>query len=288
MDNTGTAVVRLLEEAVSGVEAELLGHKLGMLKRTPLVRVVETNHRTLPLTKIEVAVQDDDAGLLEEATDDVVTTLMFDAAEKLIADACKTPDYTETIPFEPQVSDPEVEALLGGSGLLGGDDELGADLFAEGPPDPPKLNPEAEKLLSTDSDDIEYDESDDIDAGMAFDEISHVVEEDETTKEATTDVAEETEMKSSEPTVLRMDEVGGRLNSSKTAIALDKAADLAKAAEERGSLQYLKSVEGRVLTIMEAAIPNDAQRDAIKTLIKKEFRREMTKANRGSFASDED
>jgi hypothetical protein len=48
-------------------------------------------------------------------------------------------------------------------------------------------------------------------------------------------------------------------------------------AEDMGTLQYLKSVEGRVLTIMEAAIPSDSQREAIKTLIKKEFRREMSK-----------
>ena len=44
-------------------------------------------------------------------------------------------------------------------------------------------------------------------------------------------------------------------------------------------LNLLKSVEGRILTIMEAAIPSDTQREAIKTLIKKEFRREMNKIN---------
>jgi hypothetical protein len=128
-------------------------------------------------------------------------------------------------------------------------------------------------LLRADSDDIEYDESEEIDAGMAFDDVAEDEPETEVkTAEATTDVAQETVEMKNEPII----------------IITDKAADAAKAAEERGTLSYLKSVEGRVLTIMEAAIPNDQQRDAIKTLIKKEFRREMTKANRGSFASDED
>ena len=52
-------------------------------------------------------------------------------------------------------------------------------------------------------------------------------------------------------------------------------------------LQFLKSVEGRVLTIMEAAIPDKEQRNAIKTLIKKEFRREMSKAGRLEIESDD-
>jgi hypothetical protein len=51
-------------------------------------------------------------------------------------------------------------------------------------------------------------------------------------------------------------------------------------AAEKGTLQYLKSVQGRVLTIMEAAFPNDEQRNAVKTLVKKEFRREMERVNR--------
>jgi hypothetical protein len=42
-------------------------------------------------------------------------------------------------------------------------------------------------------------------------------------------------------------------------------------------LKFLKNVQGRVLTIMEAAIPNPAQCEALKTLIKKEFRREITR-----------
>ena len=58
-----------------------------------------------------------------------------------------------------------------------------------------------------------------------------------------------------------------------------------KEAQQKGSLQFLKSVEGRVLTIMEAAFSDKDQREAIKTLIKKEFRREMNKANR---TEDED
>jgi hypothetical protein len=53
-----------------------------------------------------------------------------------------------------------------------------------------------------------------------------------------------------------------------------------KQAAEKGTLSYLKSVEGRVLTVLEAAISSDSQREAVKTLIKKEFRREMNKVNR--------
>jgi hypothetical protein len=144
MDNTGTAVVRLLEEAALGVEAEILGQSFNQ-KRTPLVRVVETYRRTLPFTKVEVSVSDEDEGLLEEATDNVVTTLMFDAAEKLIAEACKTPDYTETIPFEPQIPDPEVEALMGG--LIEDVDELGAGLFTETPPSTPTPRPQCREVV---------------------------------------------------------------------------------------------------------------------------------------------
>lgn len=232
-------------------------------KSTPLVRVVENLSRTLPLTKVQVAELDEDEGLLEEATDNVVTTLMFDAAEKLVQAACQTADYAETIPFEPVASDPEVEAMM--EDLIEDIEDRQTDAalreagLAESLGMASIANPVAERLLRTDKDDI--------DAGVMFDEPIETK-----TEEATpTVVAKETE------------------ESMKTEpIASDKAADLAKAAEERAPLSYLRSVEGRVLTIMEAAIPNDAQRDAIKTLIKKEFRREMTKANRGSFASDED
>jgi hypothetical protein len=53
------------------------------------------------------------------------------------------------------------------------------------------------------------------------------------------------------------------------------------------SLRYLKNVQGRVLSIMEAAIPSDTQREAIKTLIKKEFRREMSKIGKVQVGDDE-
>jgi len=58
-----------------------------------------------------------------------------------------------------------------------------------------------------------------------------------------------------------------------------------KPIQKLDSLQLLKGVEGRVLTIMEAAFPNEGQREAVKSLIRKEFRREMNKINR---VQDED
>ena len=58
-----------------------------------------------------------------------------------------------------------------------------------------------------------------------------------------------------------------------------------KPVQKIDSLQLLKGVEGRVLTIMEAAFPNEGQREAVKSLIRKEFRREMNKINR---VQDED
>jgi transketolase len=55
----------------------------------------------------------------------------------------------------------------------------------------------------------------------------------------------------------------------------------------RSALSRLKSLQGRVLTIMDAAIADKAQRDAVKTLINKEFRRDITKINGDGSESDE-
>jgi hypothetical protein len=54
----------------------------------------------------------------------------------------------------------------------------------------------------------------------------------------------------------------------------------------RSALSRLKSLQGRVLTIMDAAIADKAQRDAVKTLINKEFRRDITKIN-GDYSEPE-
>jgi len=54
----------------------------------------------------------------------------------------------------------------------------------------------------------------------------------------------------------------------------------------RSALSRLKSLQGRVLTIMDAAIADKAQRDAVKTLINKEFRRDITKIN-GDYSDPE-
>jgi hypothetical protein len=55
--------------------------------------------------------------------------------------------------------------------------------------------------------------------------------------------------------------------------------DATKQSEEKDTIQYLKSVQGRVLTVLEAAFSSTEQREAVKTLIRKEFRREMNKVN---------
>lgn len=59
-------------------------------------------------------------------------------------------------------------------------------------------------------------------------------------------------------------------------------------AAEKGTINYLKSVEGRVLTVLEAALSDKGQRDAVKTLIKKEFRRTMNQVNRAQTPNDEE
>jgi len=49
---------------------------------------------------------------------------------------------------------------------------------------------------------------------------------------------------------------------------------------EQWVLSRLKSLQGRILTIVDASpIPDKNQRDAVKTLINKEFRREMNRVN---------
>jgi len=46
----------------------------------------------------------------------------------------------------------------------------------------------------------------------------------------------------------------------------------------------LKSLQGRVLTIVDASpIADKAQRDAVKTLLNKEFRREMNRVSDGGW-----
>jgi len=59
-------------------------------------------------------------------------------------------------------------------------------------------------------------------------------------------------------------------------------------ATEKSTLNYLKSVEGRVLTVLEAALPDKEHRQAVKTLIKKEFRRTMNQVNRIQVPSEDE
>lgn len=49
---------------------------------------------------------------------------------------------------------------------------------------------------------------------------------------------------------------------------------------DAGTVNRLKSLQGRVLNIVEAAFSDKQQREAVKTLINKEFRRDMNKIQR--------
>jgi hypothetical protein len=58
------------------------------------------------------------------------------------------------------------------------------------------------------------------------------------------------------------------------------------AAIGRGTASRLKSLQGRILTIMDASIADKEQRAAVKTLINKEFRRDISQVN-GNESSEE-
>ena len=62
----------------------------------------------------------------------------------------------------------------------------------------------------------------------------------------------------------------------------------ARSMSEDRAQRHLKSLQGRVLTIMEAAISDKSQRDAVKTLVNKEFRREMEKVGRFFLFPEQD
>jgi hypothetical protein len=50
--------------------------------------------------------------------------------------------------------------------------------------------------------------------------------------------------------------------------------------EMEDGFEFLKSLQGRVLTIVEATFAEKSQREAVKTLVRKEFRRSMDKISR--------
>lgn len=82
-----------------------------------------------------------------------------------------------------------------------------------------------------------------------------------------------------------------RLEDSKEPQKYDPSKELKKARptmEEAGVVGHLKSIQGRVLTIMDASIADKEQRAALKTLINKEFRRQMEKVGRFYLFPNED
>jgi hypothetical protein len=67
-----------------------------------------------------------------------------------------------------------------------------------------------------------------------------------------------------------------------------KASKPESAISEAWLMARLKSLQGRVLTILDASpIADKAQRDAVKTLLNKEFRREMNKVSDGGWRQND-
>jgi hypothetical protein len=243
-------------------------------KKTPLVRVVENNVRTLPLQKISVPdledPEEEGTDLLTEATSDVISTLLFDAAERIIERACKDEDV---------VADPDtveaIELMLYEENNDEYDNPIGREREYHGLSNsingrPRDLVPVAEKLLRADEDDVIDDEDKDEyrlteEDKLDMEDIDPV---DTFTSFPTANFPEEPMKKETE------------MKDNATNLRNLAAIESLEQAKEKGTIQYLKSVEGRVLTVLEAAISSDSQREAVKSLIKKEFRREMNRVNR--------
>jgi hypothetical protein len=60
------------------------------------------------------------------------------------------------------------------------------------------------------------------------------------------------------------------------------------AALGRGTIPRLKSLQGRILNIVEASLSDKEQRNAVKTLVNKEFRQEMNKVSGAQGWKDEE
>jgi hypothetical protein len=236
----------------------------------PIVRVVEKNTRTLPLQKINIQE-------FEEPEDDVLSdayqAMVTEAAEQVLAKqieelAAKSYDCEEVKP------DPEVDKLL--EAVIDDDGEYVREPWL----DPitkeyvsalqaDKPHPTGEALMTSDEDDIVLDDVFDIDPVATFLPDVHPEVKEETMKD------EPKPKLAADDDSWRYQGEGIQRLSKET---IKQASE--KQAAEKGTLQFLKSVEGLVLTVLEAAIASDSQREAVKSLIKKEFRREMNKVNR--------
>ena len=218
-------------------------------KPTPIVvRVVEKTTRSLPLQKLDIQ-------SLEEPEEDVLT----DAFQTMVEEAAQeylTKQFQEMVDKEgddidpPQHGDPAVEQLIDAvidddGGYISSEEHINPNLVP--------TSPIGEGLMVSDEEDIfegedPYNTDTDIDPIAAFsNNKSHIAQ------------ANEENMKDESYT-------GQQAG--------------AKQASEKGTLDFLRSVEGRVLTVLEAALPDKEHRNAVKTLIKKEFRREMNRVNR--------
>jgi hypothetical protein len=208
-------------------------------KSVPIVRVVE-NVRSLP-QKISIV-------SLEEPEDDILTdayrTMVMEVAEEALAKRMKELS-TEESDFDIVGNDPEVgqliDAVINESGEYMGPTRVS--------PDSTILHLEGEAFLINDDEDITFDN--DVPAAPAVEPMK-----DTPAVKGRTVVITSNKVEEREP-----------FNEAN------------KQAAEKGTLKYLKNVEGRVLSIMEAAFPNEGQREAVKSLIKKEFRREMSRVN---------
>lgn len=231
-------------------------------KKSPLVRVVENNIRSLPLQKFAIhpeRIEDDIDDLLEEVVDEVAYRIVGDAAEKLIEAALKT-EYDDT---NPPAAYPEVEGLL--EAVIDEDGEYVREPILDPITKARVINPNhispypmGENLMTSDTDDLTFEDYGNLDPVDAFDPTPK--KEEQPMKEVPT-----RSINKEAPEWVKDESYANNRSG----------AEASKQAADKGTLQYLKSVEGRVLTVLEAAFSNDGQREAVKSLIKKEFRREI-------------
>lgn len=232
-------------------------------QKSPIVRVVETTVvRSLQkqsLASLEDDIEDD---VLTDAYQNIVT----EAAEQYLAKQLEEMTAKEGSDVDPQPPDPEVEQLL--ANVIDDDGEYVPEKKLLVTP-----SPLGEELMTSDLDDnvddIDFDSEDDFDPVGAF-AVEQKVQE--VIKLADTIEAELRE----EQYVAKTNEA----NMKDEPYVAPARTGATKQAAEKGTLQYLKSVEGRVLTVLEAAFSSTEQREAVKSLIKKEFRREMNRVNR--------
>jgi hypothetical protein len=254
-------------------------------QKVPIVRVVvetpapRTSISKFNLHDIEDAGDDD---LLDEAADAVVHQLLADRAEEIIKEALSDSGGD----IDPKVEvDEELEASL--EAIMGNNEDDGFDpkseviVNGEHQPIIPIQQVPAEGLMrmvtSGDVHSPYLGDGDDLFAG------EDIVVSDLEIAEALASTPSPIEKKEEENMKVEEAPPTAQFGFVPQALAEQKA----QVTKTAAAITNLKSVEGRILTLMEVAFPDHTQRDAIKSLIKKEFRREMNKVNRTPDEDDE-